>query len=313
MEKGFCGDGEVTPETAKTLLTGPIPTLRTPFLKDESIDFESLERMIDFDIAAGARVLVLTAGDSHYEILSDEEIGEVTRAVVKHVGGRVPVVAADRRYSTRQAVAFARECRELGVSMLMVLPPDWGTSCSPDTLAEHYAAVANELPVMLVTNLFIPRGHAFAMEAVERALEASPGVVAIKDDMGGRTAQELCARFGERCAIWAGGRKQNHLLMAPFGACGYLSTFLTFKPEIAYRYWSAWEAGRMGEAVEIIRDVDMPFFDLITRSRGGFDAAIHGIYELYGLAQRWRPAPYVSLNDVEMEALREGLGEIGLL
>ena len=269
--------------------------------------------MIDFDIEAGARILVLTAGDSHYEILSDEEIGEVTRAVMKHVRGRVPVVAADRRYSTRQVEAFAHECRELGVSMLMVLPPDWGTSCSPETLAEHYAVVANELPVMLVTNLFIPRGHAFAMDTVERTLDASPGVVAIKDDMGGRIAQELCARFGKRCAIWAGGRKQNHLLMAPFGACGYLSTFLTFQPKVAHQYWSAWEAGRLGEVTEIISKVDMPFFDLITQTRGGFDAAIHGIYELYGLAQRWRPAPYVSLTDPELEALRKGLGAIGLL
>lgn len=299
-------------EDAKAILTGPIPTLRTPFDRAGEIDFASLRRMIDFDIDAGANVLVLTAGDSHYEALGDARIMEVTRAVVEHARGRVPIVAADRRFATPQAVGFARECRAMGVDMLMVLPPDWGNSCMPSSLADHYAAIAREIPVMLVTNIFIRRGAAFGMDTIARALDASEGVVAIKDDMGGLFAQQLAARFSGRCAIWAGGRKQNHMNMAPFGAHGYLSTFLTFRPDIAHRYWNAWREGRLAEAVAVVRDIDMPFFDFITAHRGGFDAALHGILETHGLAERWRPLPYASLDDAEMERLRAWLAERGL-
>jgi len=52
-------------------------------------------------------------------------------------------------------------------------------------------------------------------------------------------------------------------------------------------------------------------FDLIMKSPGGFDAAIHGILELKGLAQRWRRPPYYSLSDPEMEKLSDALEKNG--
>lgn len=298
---------------AMEVLSGPIPTLRTPYLRDGRIDYASLRRMIDFDIDAGAKALVLTAGDSHYEAMSDAQISDVTKTVAERLDGRAAFVAADRCFDTRQAVEFAIWCRELGVDVLMVKPPDWARSCTPETLAEHYAAVARELPVMLVTNVFIPRGHAFGMDTIARTLDACDRVVAIKDDMGARFAQELAARFSDRCAIWAGGRKQNHLNMAPLGAHGYLSTFLTFQPEVAHRYWDAWQSGHIDQAADVVRTVDIPFFNLACSMRGGFDAAIHGVMEIFGLAERWRPKPYVSLSDAEMDDLKNGLNSLGLI
>ena len=101
----------------------------------------------------------------------------------------------------------------------------------------------------------------------------------------------------------AGGQKQNHMNMLPYGADGYLSTFLTFKPEIARCYWRAVEARDLTAAAAVIRDYDMPFFEHIIKTEGSFDAAMHGVYELYGLAERWRRPPYHSLSDAQMERL----------
>ena len=44
-----------------------------------------------------------------------------------------------------------------------------------------------------------------------------------------------------------------------------------------------------------------------------YDAGIHGILELYGLARRWRRPPYYSLDDAEMASLAEFLEGKGLL
>ena len=77
--------------------------------------------------------------------------------------------------------------------------------------------------------------------------------------------------------------------MVPYGAGGYLSTYMTFKPEIAWRYWNALQAGNLEAARAVIRDYDMPLFDYLIASEGSFDAAIHGILELFGFAKRYRP------------------------
>jgi len=294
-------------------LTGPVSSVRPPFRKDGGLDFEGLRRALDFNIAAGSKTMLLTAGDSHYYALSDAEIGEVTKATVEHTAGRALVVAADRHFNTRQATAFAAECREAGADVLMLMPPDWAASCTPETLAAHYAAVSAEIPVMIVTNVFIPRGEAFALQVLERTLAAAPNVVALKDDMLGPFARKMALRVHDRWAVLSGGQKQNHLDVHPYGCDGYLSTFVTFKPEIARRYWAALERADLEGAVGVIRDYDLPFFKAVSECRGGFDAGIHGVLELAGICGRWRRPPYHSLTDEELERLAAALKEAGIL
>src|SRR6185437_6429542 len=95
-----------------------------------AIDWRSLDRIVDFCIDAGAQALMLTAGDSHYFCLSDEEIAGATRAVCARAAGKVVVIAADRNHATARAVEFARFAREAGAGIVMTLPPDWGASCT---------------------------------------------------------------------------------------------------------------------------------------------------------------------------------------
>lgn len=294
-------------------LTGPIPTIRTPFLRDGTVDLHGLRRSIDFDLDAGAGAIVLTAGDSHYIALSDAEIAEVTRVTVDHVDGRALVVAADRYYHTRQAVDFARFCADAGADVLMVLPPDWGGSVTANGLTRHYAAVAEHIPVMLVSGIFVPRGLDFGLQCLRQALDEVDNIVAIKDDFCGEFARKMGLLVHDRWAVWAGGQKQNHMNALPYGCDGYLSSFLSFHPPTAHRYWQAIEAGDMAAAQAVIRDLDMPFFDYILAVEGGFDAAVHGILELTGVAQRWRPPPYHSLTDAQLEQLRAFLRGLGVM
>lgn len=120
-------------------------------------------------------------------------------------------------------------------------------------------------------------------------------------------------RFEERCPTVAGGQKINHLNMFPFGSNGYLSTYMCFYPEIARQYWSAICEGNMKEAWRTVRNYDVPYFEHIMQLPGGFDAGMHGLLELYGIAERWRRPPYYSLNDEEMEKLAAFLRKLGVL
>lgn len=297
----------------RACLTGPFPSIRMPFNEDGSVDYDSLRHEIDFIIAAGSKTVLLTAGDSHYMCLSDEEIAQVTRVTCQHTAGRVMVVAADRLYSTSRAVEFAQFARSVGADVVMAQPPNWGPSCTPQTLADHYQAVSQHLPVMIVTNVFGPQGAEFGLEAVRLTLDQCPDVVAIKDDLCDDFARRLCLLAHERCALFAGGRKMNHMNMWPYGCDGYLSTFMSFKPDIARRYWDAIEAKDLKAARAIIRDYDIPFFDFIATLTGGWNAGLHGTLELFGITKRWRRKPYYSLDDAEMEKLTEFLRDKGML
>ena len=294
-------------------LTGPVASTPTTFLRDGSIDFAGLRNFLDFVIDGGAKSVILTYGDSLCTLLSDQDLAEVTKCVAEHVRGRALVVAADRSWWMGKEVEFARYAREVGADVFMALPPDWAASCTSRTLADYYAAVAQEMPLMLVTGLFARRGIDFGMETLRLVLEEVDGVVAVKDDVCGEFGRKLGLLCHDEWAMVSGGQKQNHLDMLPYGCDAYLATFIKFAPTVTQQYWAAIEADDISTATGIIEQYDMPFFDFIARLPGGFDAGMHGCLELFGVAQRWRRPPYHSLSDEEMEKLGGFFQGMGLL
>ncbi|OHB58867.1 MAG: hypothetical protein A2Y12_00430 [Planctomycetes bacterium GWF2_42_9] len=288
-------------------LSCPVASIRTPFNQDGTIDYKSLRTYVDFSVNAGSRTMLITQGDSLFSVLSDDEIAEITKVVIEQSAGRAMVCAATNIWNTSKTVEFAKYSRELGADVLMVLPPDWGHSSTPATIVDHYAAAAEFIPVMVVTNIFIQRGTNFGLTTLKLALEKVDGIVAIKDDMCNNFAREMALLVHDKWAVIAGGQKQHHLNTHPYGCDGYLSTFITFKPQIANAYWAAIQSNDIIKAKNIIRDYDFPYFNFISGLQGGFDAGMHGVYEIFGIAKRWRRKPYYSLNDREIGQLKEFL------
>jgi len=286
-----------------------VPTL---FQRDGTIDFDGIRRFVDFVVDGRAAAVLLTYGDSLYSLLTDDEVAHVTQVIAEHTAGRVLVVAADRQWATPKEVEFARFVREAGADVLMVLPPDWALSCTRDTLIEHYAAVAEEIPVMAVTNYLMHRPMSFGLELLEALCDQVPGVVAVKDDVCGEFARKMGTLLHGRVALISGGQKQNHLNALPYGCDAYLSTFIKFQPRVTHDYWQAVEAQDFPSAVAIIAQYDAPYFDFVHALPGGFDAGLHGTLEVVGLAQRWRRKPYCSLSDADMERLAAFLSEKGI-
>lgn len=295
----------------RSLLTGPVMSVHTPFFRDGEIDYGSLRGLVDRGIEAGSTTMLLTYGDSLFSLLTDDEVAEVTRVVSEQTAGRAAVVAADRIWWTGKTVEFARYAREVGADVLMVLPPDWAGSCTADTFVAHYSAAAAEIPVMVVTNVF-SRSHELGLEVLQRLRDKVPGVIAIKDDLVGAFARKMALVLHGHWAVISGGQKANHFDLIHYGCDGYLSTLVTFAPQITQAYWQAVQAGELDAAAGIMRDYDMPYFDYVLRVEGSFDAALHGTYELFGLAQRWRRPPYHSLTDEQMDALSQQLVDLKL-
>ena len=290
-------------EEVREALTGPVTSIFTPFQRDGSIDYPGLRNFIDFCIAGGSSSIILTAGDSRYGILSDDEIAQVTRVTVEHTAGRALVVAADKSWGTLQEVEFAQYARNVGADLLMARPPTF-SQCGLETFVAYYAAVAEHIPVMVVNNVFSGSSMAQSMEAFGALRDRVPGIVAVKDDVCGEFARRMCLVVHERWAVIAGGQKQNHLNILPYGCDGYFSTFGKFKPSVAQDYWRAVVAEDWTRIREIIDTYDMPFFDfLMHQFPVAFVPGMYGTLELFGVFQRWNRPPCYSLNDEEMERL----------
>lgn len=293
-------------------LSGPVTSIHPLFAEDGALDPGGIARSVDRALAAGSGTMLLTYGDSLHSILSDREVGDLLRMVVRATAGRAMVVAADRQWPTSIECEFARAAREAGADLLMVLPPNWGRSVTVASLVQHYRSVAAEIPAMIVTAAFTGI-EAIGLETLQILVESEPRVVAVKDDLCG----EFARRVGRMChpawAVISGGQKQNHLDMHAYGCDGYMSTFIHFNPAIAHRYWTLVVAGDVAAAAALIDRYDRPYMDRILSLPGGFDAGFHATLEVAGLAGRWRRAPYHSLTAREYEEFAGFLHASGML
>lgn len=88
---------------------GVWPVMLTPFDDNREIDWESLKKLIDWYIDAGVHGLFANCQSSEMFYLSDGESLQLTRFVLDHVAGRVPVVA-----SGHTACGITEQIEQLG-------------------------------------------------------------------------------------------------------------------------------------------------------------------------------------------------------
>ncbi len=285
-------------------IKGPVSSFPTPFTRDGDIDARAVHRIVEASIAGGSDIILLTYGDSLFTILTDDDVARLTRLVVEATAGRALVVAADRMWWTGKALEFGAFCRDLGVDILMLRPPDWAGSPTPESLAEHYAAVSRVVPVM-------PVGMP-PFRTLEILAETDARIVAFKEDMSMDYAFRVVGLYGDRWPMIAGGGKARHLMLWAAGVKASFSIYVRMAPGVTRAYWKALEAGDLAEARRIADRYEAPLFNW-PDFPGGLDSLIHAALEIFGLSERWRRPPYVSAADADLEKLRGFFRGVGLI
>jgi dihydrodipicolinate synthase/N-acetylneuraminate lyase len=139
--------------TASPRYQGLFPVVPTTFTETGELDLASQKRAVDFMIDAGSDGLCILANFSEQFLLGDDERELLTRTVLDHVAGRVPVIVTTTHFSTRVCAARSRRAQAMGAAMVMVMPPYHGATFRvPETkVYEFYTGVAEGLgiPIMV--------------------------------------------------------------------------------------------------------------------------------------------------------------------
>ena len=99
----------------ETIFTGAAVALVTPFNPDMSVNYEELEKLIEFQITSGTDAIVICGTTGEAATLTDEEHIATIGTAVKAAAGRVPVVPA----GVRRGVPAGRGRRSAGQSVLL--------------------------------------------------------------------------------------------------------------------------------------------------------------------------------------------------
>lgn len=119
-----------------------ITAMVTPFDQSYQINWTETEKLIDFLIEeqhTDSIVVCGTTGES--PTLTEEEIIEFIRFVVKQVNGRCKVIAGTGSNNTYHAIEMSKKAEQLGVDGLLQVAPYYNRP-TQEGLYEHFKAIA---------------------------------------------------------------------------------------------------------------------------------------------------------------------------
>ncbi|HEX2012208.1 MAG TPA: dihydrodipicolinate synthase family protein [Roseateles sp.] len=132
---------------------GVFPVVPTTFSETGELDLESQKRCVDFMIDAGSDGLCILANFSEQFVIADAERELLTRTILEHVAGRVPVIVTTTHFSSKLCIERSLRAQVQGAAMVMVMPPYHGATIRvPEAMTlEFYQRLSEalEIPVMV--------------------------------------------------------------------------------------------------------------------------------------------------------------------
>jgi dihydrodipicolinate synthase/N-acetylneuraminate lyase len=132
---------------------GVFPVVPTTFTDSGELDLPSQKRCVDFMIDAGSTGLCILANFSEQFVIADAERELLTKTILEHVAGRVPVIVTTTHFSTRLCIERSVRAQQQGAAMVMAMPPYHGATLRvPEGQSIEFFARLSEalaIPIMV--------------------------------------------------------------------------------------------------------------------------------------------------------------------
>jgi 4-hydroxy-tetrahydrodipicolinate synthase len=130
-------------------LTGSICALATPF-RNGALDLDAFARLLDHQLIGGTQGLVVAGSTGEAHALDSAEYDRLLAFAVKHIDGRVPILAGTGTANTEKTITATRRAHALGADAALVVTPYY-VRPTQEGLVRHFSQIADKggLPVVL--------------------------------------------------------------------------------------------------------------------------------------------------------------------
>lgn len=206
-----------------TEIQGAGVALVTPFNADGSVDFETLGKLIEFQIQEGMNYLVSLGTTGETATLSSEEKKKIWKFTQEKVNGRIPLVAGIGGNHTLEIVETIKSFDTEGYCAILSVSPYYNKP-TQEGIYQHYKAIAeaSTLPVILY-NVPGRTGSNMTAETTLRLAKDFKNIVAIKEASGNFAQFSEILRDKPEDFLLISGDDPATLPMMALGAVGIIS------------------------------------------------------------------------------------------
>lgn len=168
------------------MIQGSMVALVTPMNQDNSLDWASLHKLVDWHLEQGTHAIVAMGTTGESATLTVEEHLAVVKRVVDQVNGRIPVIAGTGANSTSEAVELTQAAKDAGVDACLLVTPYYNKP-TQEGLFLHHQHIAKSVAIPQI--LYNVPGRTGVDMKTETALRiaAVQNIIGIKEATGDLT------------------------------------------------------------------------------------------------------------------------------
>ena len=290
------------------IFTGSGAAIITPFTS-ETVDYPALRRLIDFQLLGKTDAIIVCGTTGEAATMSYVERMRAIETTVRHVDGRVPVIAGTGSNSTENAITLSKDAALAGVDGLLVVTPYYNKATQLG-LVQHYYAIADAVGLPLIV-YHVPSRTGVTIAAETYAeLARHPNIVGVKEASGNfgliQKTRELCP---EDFYLWS-GNDEDTAAVCLLGGKGVISVAANVAPREMHELTAACLRGDFVEAGQMqlkLRRLIAALFCEVNPIP--VKTALH----LMGYCQDILRLPLCPLSPAHRLLLEETLAEYGLI
>ncbi len=249
----------------KTVFTGSAVAIVTPMQKDGSVNYDTLGKLIDFQLENGTNAIVACATTGESPVLSHDEHCSVIEFIVKRVDKKVPVIASSGSNDTHYATELSQALQDCGADALLMITPYYNKT-SQAGFVKHFTYVADRVKIPIILYNIPSRTGCNIKPETYAELAKHPRIVGTKEANGDlAAAARTVALCGDDLAVYSG--EDNVLLpILSIGGKGIISTAANVIPkqisEICANYFRGNFEKSRTEFLQNLKLMDALFIDV---------------------------------------------------
>jgi len=212
-------------------LTGSMVALITPMYENGDVDFDALEKLVNFHIESGTKAIVSVGTTGESATLNHDEHIEVMKKTIEYSNGRIPVIAGTGANSTSEAIELTQAAKDINADACLLVTPYYNKP-TQEGLYQHYKKIAESVEInQILYNVPGRTGVDMSVDTVARLADI-PNIIGVKDATGDlNVARSLIEKCPESFILLSGddGTAIDFILM---GGHGGISVTANVVPEI---------------------------------------------------------------------------------
>lgn len=213
------------------IFTGAGVAIVTPFNKDESINYDRLDELIDYHCNHGTDSIIICGTTGESATLTEEEHLECVKFTIDRVKGRLPVVAGTGSNCTRTAIEMSREAADHGADGLLLVTPYYNKATQSGLVA-HYTAVAKEAKAPIIMYSVASRtGCNIEPATVAELVKSVDNIVGVKEASGNISQVAKIMELTDGNIDLYSGNDDQIVPLLSLGAKGVISVLSNVAPK----------------------------------------------------------------------------------